>query len=277
MADGLRFITGIKFAKSAMQALNRVTFIYNPNWSSVGQTESTFPVAFFNVRAMHEIHEAQVSQKQMLFYNAQKTVSNNSVSSGLLNVVADNIVVKPKIYRLDVIVPYADLTMLDRNPMMNTETLSACLSLITNGEKQGTTAANVSAILSVGTTYMQILTSVLKTLVATDFSSVKNMITSVLSTPEYNKNSLEAMFYSRSILKMKTWNSWKYKYVALTNMDITKEADEEGVYEASLTCTEVPIMTIRSTAGLKFGGFTNPVAELAGKAASKLLDLQEGK
>ena len=39
----------------------------------------------------------------------------------------------------------------------------------------------------------------------------------------YNKNSIMAMARNRSVLKMKSWDSWDYKYVIIKDVSISKK------------------------------------------------------
>jgi hypothetical protein len=78
--------------------------------------------------------------------------------------------------------------------------------------------------------------------------------------------------------KMKMWNSWEYKYVALVDIDISKEGTEDGVYEATLTVQEMPIVTMynqASTRGNKFV-YKNPLLEKNGKKTIALLEKAGG-
>ena len=106
MANGLRFITGVRYYKGMLEKLNNMTYIFDPNWNINNSNKASFPVAFFHVKSYHEAMSSEVSQKQMLFYNSDEASNkaDPSVDSGLLNIVADNIVIKPKVYKLDVIV-----------------------------------------------------------------------------------------------------------------------------------------------------------------------------
>ena len=68
-----------------------------------------------------------------------------------------------------------------------------------------------------------------------------------LNEPEYNKNSIEAMWQRRGLVKMKMWNSWRYKTVAITNFEPSKNGTDSNAYEATLTLTEVPIVSFKRT------------------------------
>lgn len=277
MADSsyLQFITGVHFAKSMMNTINSITFLFDPNWESGVSEYPTFPIAFYHVKSIHEVKEAQISKKLMLFYNAQKSVSNNSVTGGLLNVVADNIVLQPKKYKMQMLVPYQNLTLLENNFTLQAPQVTAVLSLVTTGNANKDV---ITPYFTFATPYVKFITDLLRSMLASDFTDVNAFISSVMSTPDYNKNSLEAMMDNRAIVKMKLWNGWRYKYVAITSLDFSKDPTEDGVYQASMEVQEVPIMTIRNDSGLltKFN-YTNPIVEATGNLIKKVINSKEEK
>lgn len=255
--DNLRIITGIHFSKSMLKALNGITFIMNPNWDIEASDVATLPVAFFGIKGIHEIMESEVSQRPLLFYNDTKSSNEAVTNSSKLSVVADNILIKPKQYRMDVIIPYSNLTLLNGNSFVLSATqFSGVVSMLTGSKDvvskaEQYIAENVAitedmAFLSAVVPYMDVIKSVINTVFLADTRTVSSAIKSIFETPDYNKNSIEAMWRSRSVLKLKLWNGWRYKYVAITNFDVTKEGSEDGVYEASLTVQEMPIITLRN-------------------------------
>ena len=248
MANGLRFITGIKWYKGLLETLNNMTFIYDVNWNPNNSPKATFPVCFFHVKSYHETMNSEISQKQMLFYNSasDKTPSDPSVDSGLLNVVADNIVIKPKVYKLDVVIPYRQLSLLDQSFVYNTQTAQAIHETLIRTNSDTKKADELLASYSTMTQpYLQLIKTIMTTLINYELkNSVEDWIENTTHQPDYNKESLEVMWRMRHILKMKMWTSWRYKYVAINDIDITKEGTEDGVYEATLTVQEMPIISM---------------------------------
>lgn len=270
----LTFITGVKFYKGILEQLNHVTYIYDPNWSPDNSTKATFPVCFFHVKSMHEVMTAEVSQKPMLFYNNDSNQSNSASDTGLLNVVVDNIVIKPKSYKLDLIIPYQDLSLLNQSFMFNTETMQAITSafLKTSGK-----TSEISSWSTLSQPMIKFYRDLLKTLLTQNMaSSADEFINNVMNQPDYNKNSLECMWQLRRVLKMKVWNSWEYKYVVITDLDITKEGTEDGVYEATLTVQEIPVIYALSKApsANKFE-YKNKALRTQGDKAIQLLNKAE--
>ena len=293
--NSLRFITGIRYHRDMLQRLNNITYIYDNNWNPNNTNKATFPVCFFHVKNCHEAMTSEVSQKQMLFYNSATTANDSdpSLNSGLLNVVADNIVIKPKTYKLDVIIPYNNLTLLDQSFVFNTHTNQVITETLIRSTKQGSNVADalttpatqmLNAWSTLSTPYTLFLKTLLRSLIAGNYADgfdVTDWISNTVHQPDFNKQSIELMWRLRHIVKMKMWNSWEYKYVSIIDMDITKEGTEDGVYEATLTVQEMPIVTMYSKYSnrlqkVKFNR-KNPILEKNGKIAIELLDAVGGE
>ena len=154
--NSLRFITGIRYHKDMLERLNNLTYIYDNNWNPNNTNKATFPVCLVHVKGFHEVMNSEISQKQMLFYNSAVGVKNSDPAlssdpakdSGLLNVVADNIVIKPKTYKLDVIIPYRNLTLLDQSFVYNTHTNQAVIEALLQA-KSNTSTQLVGILLSI--------------------------------------------------------------------------------------------------------------------------------
>lgn len=237
----LQFVTSIHYSKSLLRALNSMTFIYNPSWKISYASQATLPVAFFSVTSMSEVMETEVSQKPMLFYNDGSELDVLGASGSVLNVVADNIILKPKQYKLDCIVPYTYVHPLMGTHYLSVEQFKQAFSMATTGGS----SKPVAPYFTLANPYLDAFKFVFKSL-SFDASSWTNFFTSAFSTPDYNKASLEAMIRNRTILKMKTWDGWRFKYVVITNMDVSKDGTEKDVYRVKLTMQEMPILTLRS-------------------------------
>lgn len=285
MSDSLRFITGIRYNRDLLQKLNNMTYIYDVNWRPENSSKATFPVCFFHVKSngCHEVMSSEVSQKQMLFYNSSMTEkeSDPALSSGLLNVVADNIVIKPKVYKLDVVIPYNRLSLLDQSFVFNTHSLTAmaqALAINTNNKTD-----YVSSWATLSSPYITFIRDLIRSLVAQNYADidlfdVRDWIGNTIEQPDFNKQSLEIMWRMRHIVKMKVWNSWEYQYLVINDIDITKEGTEDGVYEATLTLQEVPIVTMYNQAKSKGipVPYKNKLLKVNGEKAIKILDFAGG-
>lgn len=235
-------ITGLRYNTSLVKVFNNLTFLYDPNWE-YQQGEPTYPIAFFYVKSMTEQMSSDVSQKPMLFYNTAGD-SNDSTKGGLMNIVADNIVLKPKVYKLDIIIPANGSTL--KNSSFSFDAITNVNGfLFSNGEFKGSAGLDIaSRIVNIS---LGILETLFKGLYGTSVSasSICNML---LQQQDYNKASIEYMWSSRRIIKLKLWNGWKFKYLGIKDFDVTKVGENGDFYEGTLTCQEVPILTFRSQA-----------------------------
>lgn len=235
-------ITGLRYNTSLIKVFNNLTFLYDPNWE-YQQGEPTYPIAFFYVKSMTEQMSSDVSQKPMLFYNTAGD-SNDSTKGGLMNIVADNVVLKPKVYKLDIIIP-ADGSTLKNSSFSFDAITNVNGFLFSNGEFKASTGLDIaSRIVNIS---LGVLETLFKGLYGTSVSasSICNML---LQQQDYNKASIEYMWSNRRILKLKLWNGWKFKYLIIKDFDVTKIGENGDFYEGTLTCQEVPILTFRSQA-----------------------------
>ena len=235
-------ITGLRYNTSLVKIFNNLTFLYDPNWE-YQQGEPTYPIAFFYVKSTTEQMSSDVSQKPMLFYNTAGD-SNDSTKGGLMNIVADNVVLKPKVYKLDIIIP-ANGTTLKNSSFSFDDITNVNGFLFSNGEFKASSGLNLaSRIVNIS---LGVLETLFKGLYGTSVSasSICNML---LQQQDYNKASIEYMWSNRRILKLKLWNGWKFKYLIIKDFDVTKTGENGDFYEGTLTCQEVPILTFRSQA-----------------------------
>ena len=235
-------VTGLRYNTSLVKVFNNLTFLYDPNWE-YQQGEPTYPIAFFYVKSMTEQMSSDVSQKPMLFYNTAGD-SNDSTKGGLMNIVADNVVLKPKVYKLDIIIP-ADGSTLKNSSFSFDAITNVNGFLFSNGEFKTSTGLDIaSRIVNIS---LGVLETLFKGLYGTSVSasSICNML---LQQQDYNKASIEYMWSNRRILKLKLWNGWKFKYLIIKDFDVTKIGENGDFYEGTLTCQEVPILTFRRQA-----------------------------
>ena len=235
-------VTGLRYNTSLVKIFNNLTFLYDPNWE-YQQGEPTYPIAFFYVKSMTEQMSSDVSQKPMLFYNTAGD-SNDSTKGGLMNIVADNIVLKPKVYKLDIIIPANGTTL--KNSSFSFDAITNVNGfLFSNGEFKASSGLDLAS--RIVNNALGVLETLFKGLYGTSVSasSICNML---LQQQDYNKASIEYMWSNRRILKLKLWNGWKFKYLIIKDFDVTKIGENGDFYEGTLTCQEVPILTFRSQA-----------------------------
>lgn len=248
----ISFITGIRYEKDTLKQLNSMTFLFDPNWNNESSVKSTLPICCFGITRMDEISSTEVSTKQLLFFNDSSAPNNARQTSGLLNVVADNIVLKPRQWKLNVVIPANDLFFRIGSHNFNPQLSNTVSRLILNGDdEQGSNATGILSFVTMDTPILREIKALIKDLTFNMNYDIDSWLTSVTETPMFNKNSLDAMRDNRSILKFKSWDSWNYKYVSIVDMDISKEPTDDGVFTGSITLQEMPIMQVANRIGTK--------------------------
>lgn len=242
--NSLTVLTGLKYNTDLIKFFNNLTFIYDPNWEYNGSgNEATYPMAFFYVKKMTESMSTNVSTRPMLFYNDTKGISyineDGSTDSpkALLNVIADNIVIQPKKYTLEILIPMN----------MSSEVLygkSYATSIINTYLIANKKLLNGQLLRASNITF-GILSSLYKGLYGLEVNAT-NIVNMLLQQQDYNKASIEYMWRNRRILKLKMWNGWKFKHLAIVDFSVVKEGKNGDFSEGVLTCQEMPIMTIRN-------------------------------
>ena len=202
----------------------------------------------------------------MLFYNSEGSSASDSVKAGLLNIVADNIIIKPKVYKLDVIIPMNMNTFFSGGYYNSSHILTANAFALTGK----TTDRALSAVVTIASGVRNILSSLFTALYGTEIS-VSSICNMMAGQQDYNKNSIEYMWRNRRILKLKMWNGWKFKYLVITNFEVTKEGENGDYYEGSITCQEMPILTIKNSSSLATT-FVSRISSILGKGIKTATD-----
>lgn len=269
--EALTVISGLRYQEDVLRAYNSMTFLFDENWSYNGERPVNLPAAFFYVKKCNEIMDSEVSQKTLIFYNSG--VDEGTQQGTRLNVVSDNIVAKPKQYRLDVIIPYGN-----PNPLALKWGTDLATDIF-NGPVTFSGMTMPTGPLAVYGSVMDLLRGIVdvftRTVNTLDVLS-EDGLQEILNEPEYNKNSIEAMWQRRGLVKMKMWNSWRYRTVAITNFEPSKNGTDSNAYEATLTLTEVPIVSLsyKSTAARRR---LNPMLEASGRLTIETLSGLEVK
>lgn len=230
-------ITALKFATSPMRVLKGLTFMYNSNWSADGT--AALPFAFFHVTKQEEVIRNEVSQKRIILNKLTQSGYNTKNPTGVMSVVSDNIVPQPKVWRLSVMVPMKALLPFLDEMLGRTEAGLAFASTALRGSGYSD-VATVTDIAASGTAVIRLLTKLF------DFGqSVALWVTSSVdmdNVADYNKLSLEKMAQDRSIICMKDWSGWTYKYGVITSVSLSKEPLDEDYYKGMIEFQEMPVL-----------------------------------
>lgn len=229
-------VTALRFASRTASLLRNLTFLYDANWSPDGG--SSLPFAFFHVTKQEEVIRNEVSHKRVLLHSFGNV--HEYSPTGALSVISDNVVPQPKVWRLSVLVPMDALMPFLEEASERTETGLRFASTALHDSL----GAGMSDTLKTAADGMAVIRLILKLFSVTP--SIVNYITQDLvkaDVADYNRDSLEKMCHNRSILRMKEWSGWTYKYGVITSCTLTKEPLEENYYKGTIEFQEMPILT----------------------------------
>lgn len=233
----ITFITGIRYSASLVKMLNNITFLYDPNWE-YEEGNPTYPLAFFYIKSINEVMSSDISSKPMLFYNSSSD-GENGAKTGVLNIVADNVVIKPKVYKLDLLVPANSTTI--NNASFGSKSLVEVMNFITDKDASYETNTAMYVWREAKAIFESLLTGLYG--VSNEVGANCNAL---LRQQDYNKSSIEYMWRNRRVIALKNWNGWKFKYLVIQDVDLSKTGENGSFYEGSLTLQELPVLTFRN-------------------------------
>lgn len=236
--SALSLITGVRYNASLVRKFNNMTFLYDPNWE-YEQGNPTYPIAFFYVKAMSEQMSSDISAKPMLFYNAG-TEGKDATAGGLMNIVADNVIIRPKEYKLEIVIP-ANGSVINEQFLNFRGHTDISSFIFTGSERSVDWLGNLAWTAELT---MSSVSMLLKSLYGAELNA-ESVFQSLMQQQDYNKASIEHMWRSRRILRLKLWNGWKFKYLAIKDLDVSKSGEDGDYFTASLVCQELPIITFR--------------------------------
>ena len=265
-AKSLRVVTALKFAEDTLRSISAMTFLYDPNWSAQqkGFNGITLPFAFFETVKDETSQQNDVSSKRIILYEpgANDATSANDFRASVLNVVADNIVSKPLVHKLTCLVPFGFVTKLFSNVTDMMESVNSVFNSV--GLAQSMSMRSTLDIIQAAVTSAGNFVSL-----ATTFAPHNNAA--------YNMNSLLAMARNRSILKFKSWESWDYKYVCISNLIFEKVGTEDNYMRCTMELQEMQILSVGVKASLDVEGTAKEKLDGSTAVLFNLADVFRGK
>ena len=269
--------TVLQVASEELEYWTNMTCLYDKQWS-FNPRLSTVPISFFHITSVREITTASISEKRVIVYQAPKgsggspAVLQSDAYRANMEVIMDNVVVRPKLFQMEVIIP---ATLIGPYIQQGMQKLNAMVEFMSQADLVGTdTAEKIESGMRIAQTTFGIVNGAAK--VADKVLGAMETGSTQIST--MNKNSIEAMVGAGHVLCFKKWTGYDYSYGVLTNVDISPKPTEDGVYRGTLTFQETPILNIsqrdtkKSSAGWN-GSATSLVASQAARYINLALAL----
>jgi hypothetical protein len=228
--------TVVQMASDTLQMFSGLTCLYNKNWFN-RQDMVSLPLAFFYIKSIETIMETEVSEKRVIVYDPQIALQDATAAAlakrirpGVLEVIADNRIVKPKQYQLEIVLPFKLVPGLLTRGMNDLTNMFDAFGQIFGSQMTVLPYfASAQGVISLGNSAL---------------TSMAKLSSGSSSAAYINANSLEAMWQSGDMLTFKMWTGYDYKFVMITSLQIKKEAKEDDVFRASMRIREVPVLTV---------------------------------
>jgi hypothetical protein len=226
--------TMLQTAADMVDKFANVTCLYDRYWyDRVGVV--TYPICFFYVKGISETRQVDTSEQRVILYEPQMSGADavasklrDPIRPGVQEVVVDNMVVKPKTYQLEIIVPFQPGRQFVKTVGEYKQLIGAFIDIFGDATNFENYFGVASAI---ATGASRIIDSLGK---------MQNSDAALYA----NKNSLDAMVESKKVLTMKMWTGYDYKYVVITGLDVKKVGSEDDHFRATLNVKEMPVLTV---------------------------------
>lgn len=265
--------TVLRVGKEELDYWTNMTCFYDKYWEFDPKL-STVPIAFMHITSVAETIIAQGAEKRVIIYESPTTDQSEAgfvpgvgmAYKNNLEVIMDNVVVQPKQYQMEVIIPDSLIGPFHQQGMNR---LSALLDHMSMTDAIGSNifgldlAKGMSRALQTAQVFVDTINKA-----ADLFDKILGAGAGSSQIATMNKNSVEAMAKKGRVVLFKKWTGYDYSYGLITKIDISKKPTEDGVYRGSITFQEAPILNISkkkmSTAASIIGGAANyTVANMA--------------
>jgi len=237
--------TVLRVTTEEIQYWTNMTCFYDKYWT-FEPNFSTVPISFMHITSVAETITAQGAEKRVIVYEAPEAL-NKAVGfdaerhshpgyKNNLEVIMDNVVVQPKQYQMEVIIPDSLIGPFHKQGLARLDALMDHMSETENGPDY------VSAVGNTLRSAQVFLGAAEKVATLTDLILGAGGGSSQMAT--INKNSLEVMAKKGRVVLFKKWTGYDYSYGIITKVDIAKKPTEDGVYRGSITFQEAPILNI---------------------------------
>ena len=267
-AQGVIIPTMIQTSADLLNYISSLTCVYDVQWvPEYGRI--TLPISMFQLTSIHEIGKTNVSTKRVILYEPQSKVSavemSKIVRPSVLRAITDNAVRDPKAYNLEFVLPFSPI---DRSMTQFMDMASSAMSIFSSllGLEDFNSAFNQY----LGAGYQYSIAAIAKA------ANILGQLPDSGDMLYINKNSLDSMWERTHLLCMKMWTGFDYKYVMITNLDISKKPLEDDVFRGSMQVQEMPVLCVNRPDNAKVKNvlavpISNVLAAPISKALSDIL------
>jgi hypothetical protein len=239
--------TVLRVTTEEIEYWSNMTCLYDKFWE-FDPNVSTLPISFFYITSLREVIKAQGAEKRVIVYESPTTdqssygfnpkIAFHPSYKNNLEVIMDNVVVQPKQYQMEIIIPDSLIGPYHRQGLQRLQALVYYIDKVVMGHDT-TLGDRVHEALGVSQTVFDVVetTSNLADIILGTMGSSAQFST-------INKNSIEAMAAKGHVLVFKKWTGYNYSYGIITDIEISKKPAEQGIHRGVITFQETPILNI---------------------------------
>jgi hypothetical protein len=238
--------TMLQISHDIVDKITHLTCIYDRYWyREAGRI--TLPIALFYTKKLQETWRNDLSQKRVILYERENKTTSQGISDtlreGVMQTITDNIVKHPKVYELELVIPFQPAQVFSGYLTDITQFTLSLLQLFRpeKGVFDGVFSV-LGGIQSMSAAAAKVVDA------AAQFADGEAQFV--------NKSSLEAMAESGRVLTMKMWYGYYYKYVVITDLRISKEPLEDGYTRGTMTVQETPVLSVTKPGDAKLAPVT---------------------
>jgi hypothetical protein len=239
--------TVLRVTTEEIEYWSNMTCLYDKFWE-FDPNVSTLPISFFYITSLREVIKAQGAEKRVIVYESPTTdqssygfnpkIAFHPSYKNNLEVIMDNVVVQPKQYQMEIIIPDGLIGPYHRQGLQRLQALVYYIDKVVMGHDTKLGDA-VHATLGVSQTVFDLVETI------SNFADI--ILGTMGSSAQFstiNKNSIEAMAAKGHVLVFKKWTGYNYSYGIITDIEISKKPAEQGIHRGVITFQETPILNI---------------------------------
>jgi len=262
--------TVLRVTTEEIEYWSNMTCLYDKFWE-FDPNISTLPISFFYITSLREVIKAQGAEKRVIVYESPTTdqssygfnpkIAFHPSYKNNLEVIMDNVVVQPKQYQMEIIIPDGLIGPYHRQGLQRLQALVYYIDKVVMGHDttlgDGTTKEQEHYLKETlrghDTTLGDATHAILGTTQTVfDVIETTSKLADIILGPmggsaqfsTINKNSIEAMASKGHVLVFKKWTGYNYSYGIITDIEISKKPAEQGIHRGVITFQETPILNI---------------------------------
>ncbi len=249
--DAIVIPTLLSMQRDAISYWNNMTCFFDRWWAPSADIV-TLPFCFFHVLKYSEIHNTEVSKKRVILYeppneSSEETIETSILRHSAMQTVVDNIVVQPKSYKVELVVPFMPFSRYVNAGIQTVNMFKSTLNQWKQDAGDDLTQGSLDLAQEQFSSVFSTTRLMQNAVNDQNGALMQEAGEAINGSAQVNKNSLDAMI--GKIITFKTWMGNDRKYCLITNKTAEKRGTEDDVWRVSIEMQEMPILSLTPVRG----------------------------